>query len=776
MSDIWRTRVAIISGTVTILLLIVMSWFHSPSLEILPAILLFFTLVAFTNTFGVLMAGGYVSLVSMTILAAYLVMGVSGAGWAAVVGSLINGIVRYRWPEAINEPRRLSRQALVTVTMANIAMYLTSLYVASALYFELGGRAPLQEVTFDSLPRLLVLGGIYVLVNSLTGAGFMALRGRKAFMAYAKMLPSLLGVEVIPLVFAPLTALIYNHLGWFFFLIFASILVAASLITHSLDRTSRRLERRVQELSGLQAVGQALSASLKIDEVLAAVYTQVDRLMPAKDFFVALYDADKDEVSFPLAMEGGKSVKWRSRRRGNGLTETVMRQREPLLICQNVTAAMKELGIESIGREAACWLGVPIMAGSEALGVLAVQSYDLPNAYDQSHQELLMTIAAQAAVAIQNARLYARTDEALSRRLQELRSILQTTREGILLLDSGWRVLAGNPAAAELIGVAESELTGAIVESAGELSVPLARLMGYGPGELESACAALMERQIGQRQDLVVLGAERKSLERTLAPVRDYAGTVNGWLLLFRDVTEEVELARLKEELTGMLVHDLRSPLTVVIGSLGLMKRALAKDNQAQFDQLLAMAQQNSERILVMVNELLDISKLEAGQMPLNLESVILEPLIQETLSRLEPLAAEAQITLTVEMALDLPPVMMDPQLMARVFNNLIDNAIKFTPDGGEIRVWARKEMVGEAAQLCVGVSDTGPGIPPEVQGRIFEKFKQVDGSQGRRRGTGLGLPFCRLVVETHGGEICLESEVGKGSTFIVVLPLEREM
>jgi signal transduction histidine kinase len=135
------------------------------------------------------------------------------------------------------------------------------------------------------------------------------------------------------------------------------------------------------------------------------------------------------------------------------------------------------------------------------------------------------------------------------------------------------------------------------------------------------------------------------------------------------------------------------------------------------------------------------------------------------------PLAQQADITIDLVLGANLPPLQVDAKFVDRVIHNLLDNAIKFTPNGGHVQLWAKPDPENTDA-LLLGVKDTGPGVPPKEQHRLFEKFQQVRSVSGRRVGTGLGLPFCKLAIEAHGGQIWVESEVGKGSTFIMRLPV----
>jgi PAS domain S-box-containing protein len=507
---------------------------------------------------------------------------------------------------------------------------------------------------------------------------------------------------------------------------------------------------------------------LNVDTVLSEIYTQVATLMPARNFYVALYDAETDEVTFPIAFEGGERVEWNSRRAGSGLTEYVLQTRQTLLIRRDIEAALERIGIDQIGMPAASWLGVPILAEQEPIGVIAIQSYTVPDAYDSSHQEVLVTIASQAAVAIQNARLYERTDEALARRLQELDSILRTTGEGILLLDLDYRILAANRAFSDLLDFPQAEIAH---RELGELENRiLLTVLGFNNLQaLEGTCKDVSEKDVHHKQIIVASGPPERHLERTLTPVRDGRGATTGWLFVFRDISEEIELAQLREDMMHMLVHDLRSPLTVLQGGLDMLEIALKEENYDDVHFLEQMARRGSDRMLRLVNELLDISKLEGGEIPIQSEVVEAESLLREVAARFIPSAQEAYITLDLAIDQGLPALYVDAKFIERVLHNLIDNAIKFTPDRGTVQLWARIDPENDGA-LLLGVADTGPGIPPQERPLLFEKF-QLTSVKGRRRGTGLGLPFCKLTVEAHGGQIWTESEVGKGSTFIVRLP-----
>lgn len=731
---------------------------------------LFTAFMVFTTTFSIHFIG-QVSLLPMATFAAFLVMGLIPTAWAALVSALLHSAVRYALAERLGEARDPEWITPMGRAVANTAMHTLTTLAAGGAYTWAGGVTPLTDPSLQRLPALMVFGLTYLLTNYLIAGGYLSLRGWKHLRAYGTALPRIAAVEAIPLLLSPLMALSYLQLGVGYFILFGALLVLLMISNRLSWQVRQRLERRVNEFHSLHVVGKTLNASLDMVTILDAIHHQVARLMPAENFFVAFYNSETDEVVFPLALEDGKKIHRRSRKTGPGLTDHVIRTRAPLLMCHDRDPAAQALGVERDGRPAQCWLGVPLLAGNEVLGVMAVQSYDAPDVYDESHRDLLTILAAQAALAIQNARLFARTDEALARRVQELDSILRSVRDGVLLFDPDWRVVAANRALAASVGLAQSDLAGRLLLTPQSIHDSLLERVGYTLETLRADCQAVAHNPAPYpKHQLTLPHTPERRFERTLTPVRSREGLITAWLLVLRDVTEEHEVTRLRDEMTHMLIHDLRAPLSVLISSLDTLDMALAEGRPETSDDLLKMARHGSSRLMLLINTLLDINKLEGGQMRLLREPVIVEVLLREAIDRLAPAAEIAHITLNVEVASDLPGLNVDAELMGRVLTNLLDNALKFTPDHGQVQLWARTDET--TASLLLGVTDSGPGIPAQAQAKLFKKFQPVTTAEGRRRGTGLGLAFCKLVVEAHGGRIWAESAPGQGTTFVMSLPL----
>jgi signal transduction histidine kinase len=238
---------------------------------------------------------------------------------------------------------------------------------------------------------------------------------------------------------------------------------------------------------------------------------------------------------------------------------------------------------------------------------------------------------------------------------------------------------------------------------------------------------------------------------------------------------EELRRAEaLRDSLTAMLVHDLRTPLTAIIGPLEMLVEGTpASDPPTPDQELLSIAHQSAHRLLHLVNDILDVGKMESGQMTLERAEVPPARLLTEALQQVTPLAAQKRIDLRQEVEDGATgTVYADEDLLRRVLVNLLGNAVKFTPSGGSVSVVAQPDADGGHAWRF-SVRDTGEGIPEEAFDRIFEKFGQAPGQMAanRRVSTGLGLTFCKMAVEAHGGSIGVESEIGQGSTFWFTVP-----
>lgn len=245
--------------------------------------------------------------------------------------------------------------------------------------------------------------------------------------------------------------------------------------------------------------------------------------------------------------------------------------------------------------------------------------------------------------------------------------------------------------------------------------------------------------------------------------------------LELRNVELEEANARLreadmwKENLSNMIIHDLKNPLGVIQGAMIYFQGTLGDDLDAKQSQLLESALLSTDRALKLIGAILDVYRLEEGRMPLEPQPVAPSEVIHICLDEIRPLLTMHGLTATIDVPGKLPPVQADYSTLIRIIGNLTENAIKFTPTGGHITLRARQVPDG----IQFSVADTGYGIPPTQHEHIFEKFAQADiRAEGQRAGVGLGLTFCKLAVEAHHGRIWVESDQGVGTTFHFILPI----
>ncbi|HJU56575.1 MAG TPA: sensor histidine kinase [Pyrinomonadaceae bacterium] len=274
-----------------------------------------------------------------------------------------------------------------------------------------------------------------------------------------------------------------------------------------------------------------------------------------------------------------------------------------------------------------------------------------------------------------------------------------------------------------------------------------------------------------------VLQQQNRDLAQILAELEEKRGQLEALNIQLSETNRELneanaklrELSEMKEEFLALTTHDLRSPLTVISGVISFFTSGRLGELSPEQKNMVAMMERNTQSLIELVNDLLDASKLESGTMRLELASINIRGVVDELRESMEPLAKEKEIKLVETLPTDLPPVRADRAKLRRILLNLLSNALKFTQKGGTVEVRAARE----GDRVRVAVVDTGVGIAPEDVARLFDKYEQARNRATRgEKGTGLGLYITKQLVELHGSEIKVESELGKGSTFSFTLPV----
>lgn len=356
--------------------------------------------------------------------------------------------------------------------------------------------------------------------------------------------------------------------------------------------------------------------------------------------------------------------------------------------------------------------------------------------------------------------------QALQKEGDQLRAILEAVEEGILVTDLSDRYAVVNRRLANMFGWPNYEAL--IGRPASEVRQETLHL--YADPQAFHEANAEVARNPHVVQRLTFHMADGRVYQRYTAPVRDAKGEMFGRLWVYRDVTREAEIDRMKAEFIATVSHELRTPLTAIKGAVRLMLGGIAGELPEKARDLLSMADQNADRLIRLIGDILDMSRIEAGKLKLELKAQDIRPLIFTALEGLQPMAANKGVRLVGPpeggQALVAP---VDGDRIIQVLTNLVGNAIKFTPGGGLVRVQVEQNK----DEIQVHVTDTGPGIPPDQMDQLFQKFAYVTGPDGRRTGAGagLGLAISAGIVSQHGGRIWARSTLGKGSTFSFALP-----
>jgi PAS domain S-box-containing protein len=397
------------------------------------------------------------------------------------------------------------------------------------------------------------------------------------------------------------------------------------------------------------------------------------------------------------------------------------------------------------------YAGAPIRVKGQVVGFINLDSAT-PGFFESAHAERLRAFADQAALAIENARLYQKSRHEHG----QLQALIEASRDGIVLIGLDRRLLVINAHALHLL-----RLPGQPDDWRGRTMRDVLRHMQDLPQVVrlildEMRCIRRGDEPPGEGQ----VEIPPHTFHWVNLPVC-VADAPLGRLIVYRDVTEERAVERLREDMTHMMVHDLRNPLELIAGSLELIGGApgeLAPD----VAEAVRIARSGSRKLIELVNRILDVARLERGHAALDWAPFALSELCAEVVQLHASAAGAKGLQITCQLGPALPLAYGDAGLIRRVLQNLVGNAVKFTPSGGAVSVVAQAAPA-QNAQVWVSVSDTGLGIPDDVQRRLFQKF-----ARGRHagHGSGLGLAFCKLAVEAHGQRIWAERVPGRGATF----------
>ena len=538
--------------------------------------------------------------------------------------------------------------------------------------------------------------------------------------------------------------------------LYATMAERVGAATADLGRSAAELRRARDRAEVLYQIARTLAVTMDERTVLEQTLALVAEHVGAERGGIMLVEPTTGHLVYRTTIERQRGEAPGVLERGQGLAGWVLVNREPAIV-PDTTRDQRWQVRSSYDGVARAVLAVPVLLEREALGVLLL-IHGRVGHFTAEHAQIAQAAAAQAAIALAKAQLYRFVSEqsdslalTVAQREEEaskLVAVLRSIGDGVVVGDRHGLTRLINPAAEAILGITAEAFLGRPI---GELPGVPAALGGAGGEE------RMRKFNVGER-----------TVRAHCAPVHSSRGEELGSVVIYHDLTAEEAADRLKSELVATVSHELRTPLTSIRGYVDMLLLGTFGQVAEGQGEPLRVIKGNVVRLVQLVDELLDMSRVEAGEAPLRVEPLDVAELLRDVAAVLEGQFRERQISLALDLPAGLPPVQGDRQRLAQIAVNLLGNACKYTPRGGAVHVALRNG----GGEVRVDVRDTGVGIPPEAHPHIFTPFYRADNPlRDEVGGTGLGLSITRKLVELHGGRIWFESRVDEGSTFSIALP-----
>ena len=515
------------------------------------------------------------------------------------------------------------------------------------------------------------------------------------------------------------------------------------------------VKRRIDQLAAINTVAATVGQSLDLDVTLDTALTVVLEIVGAEAGGISLIDHDTREVVIRAQRGWTRDLEKRPMRIpvDQGMSGKVIQTNETVV--DNNLDGNEDLAIPSfLEEEFRSIVMAPMHARGEIIGILSIMS-STPNQFNEEIIGVLRAIADTVGVALNNAQLY---ENALENE-KNLGAILDSSTDGIIATDQKSRVRLINHKAEDMFEVNATQLKG----------MPL-REIPIEPNVRDVLLRALNSRTEAHQESFEVTFESGLVASIAVLPIYfeqqiEQHGSTDGWVIVLRDVTHlrEAELSR--AQFIAAAAHDMRSPLSVTLNSVKLLDSMLEHPDPT-IAELIGLAQNGVMRLQALIDDVLKLEQIAAGY-GVDREPIEIASLLREAARQIKPLIKDKKIDFNLDVPEDLPIMNIDQALFNRAVINYLDNALKYTPEGGEISL---KAFISDNL-LHIEVSDNGPGIPPQEQPRLFERFYRAPGTRSLP-GTGLGLAIVKSIAETNGGDVYVRSHIEQGSTFGMTLAL----
>lgn len=541
----------------------------------------------------------------------------------------------------------------------------------------------------------------------------------------------------------------------------------------AVEDQQKAIERLLARNQALHDIGLAINSSLDLEEVLARIVNETVKLMGVRRGAIVLWGENghdirilaehttDDQSAKPSFAQISVSENYSDIK---DVAEELPAFDLPAEVSQEISFPLRHLLADYWNLKAtdhSSTLVTSMRWQKQLLGAIILNDLAPERTFTKADHDLLALIAGQAAVAIENARLFkAATDER-----NRTSAILYSIADGVFTTDLDLKITSLNPAAEAMTGHQAAEVLGRVYTEALDMSDRNGKRIVL---ETSPCYQAVANKTATEPRVFQVKQADGNSMLIALvaAPISDSSSGISGVVGVFRDVTQEQEIARLKDEFVSLVSHELRTPMASVLGFSELILTRKLSENKLNL--YVETIYKEAQRLSTLINDFLDIQRMESGRQIYNYTEVDFKLLLRAVLD----LFATQRERLMVEMPDNLPPLWIDPDRVVQALTNLVGNAIKYSPNGGQVFI---KAYLNGDNMVEIAVQDFGLGIPKDALGQLFTKFYRVDNSDRREiGGTGLGLAISREIVEAHGGKIWVDSDLGKGSTFYFTLPAKR--
>jgi len=525
-------------------------------------------------------------------------------------------------------------------------------------------------------------------------------------------------------------------------------------------------EAASRRLSILQGISDVMLSSLPLNDLLRELLSRLRAFLATDTATVLLLAKDGQNLyvraSSGLQAELGKQARVPV---GRGFAGRIFASRQPAIM--EVTPE-SEIVSPVLRQNIKSLMGVPLVVGDRAIGVLHVGTKQHRD-FSAEDLRLLRLVADRAAAAIERSLLYeseARARREAEQRSQEMVTVFEAIGDGLVVHSATGELLEMNHRAEVILNVGFEEYRKMPLRDA----IRALHLLKPDGQPVDPAAAPTVRALHGERVlgEHLLIGASNGQVTHLLvsaAPIKDERGQVIGAVTDFNDITDVVELQRTQQEMASIVAHDIRQPLTIILGQAQLLERWLDAGQLEQARKASAAVATSAQRMNAMIQDLVDSIRMDVGRLQLQKKPVDLHSFLRDLLQRSATAMPTSRVRLIV--APGMPPVPADPDRLERIVSNLLSNALKYSDPASP--VYLRVEQEGNHA--LISVRDQGPGIAPEDRPHIFDRFYRTRGPQ-RKDSVGLGLYISRLLVEAHGGRIWVESREGEGSTFYFTLPL----